>query len=229
MVKEKKNILEYTKDVYDAFTEVNGNLKINTSSTIGRRKLSDRKMKFLEEYIRFVTESGLLSQASLIWFDSAEKNRMDAIRAYNATCGKFKQIDNKKAYNRFDYDRRKLLELFRDDMLHNVIFTSCDISSYEADLQYAISKKTKQTFLGKMTMLKLPSAINQEQPTDEEIETFFTLLGPYTKEAIQQVESMIPKNVVGYINYIANKKERSEDEQALINRLELLEKGIEIE
>ena len=60
-------ILKYTKMVNDAFIEVNGSLKVSTSSQIGKRNLSDRKMDFLREYIRFVKESGLLSQASLIY------------------------------------------------------------------------------------------------------------------------------------------------------------------
>ena len=63
-------ILKYTKMVNDAFIEVNGSLKVSTSSQIGKRNLSDRKMDFLREYIRFVKESGLLSQASLIYLDS---------------------------------------------------------------------------------------------------------------------------------------------------------------
>ena len=51
-------ILKYTKMVNDAFIEVNGSLKVSTSSQIGKRNLSDRKMDFLREYIRFVKESG---------------------------------------------------------------------------------------------------------------------------------------------------------------------------
>lgn len=223
------DIMRYTKMVNDAFIEKNGNLKVNVNSPIGKRKLNERTMSFLAKYLRFVKESGLLSEPSKIWIESIESNPMDAIRTYNATSGKYKQITPKQASNHIYYDTKKLLEFFPDDMLRNVIFKKCDIAFYESALENAISKKTKKTFLGKMTILKLPSVISQEQPTSEEIDDFFTLFEPYTKESIKQVEKMIPKNVIGYINYIAVKKERSENEQALINKLTLLEKGISIE
>lgn len=222
-------ILKYTKMVNDAFIEVNGSLKVSTSSQIGKRNLSDRKMDFLREYIRFVKESGLLSQASLIYLDSDAGTPMEAIHVYNATCGKYKQITASKASNHFYYDSKKLLQLFPEDMLKNIIFTKTDISIYEAIFQAAISKKTGNSFLGKMTILKMPGTVNSERPSDEAINEFFIMFAPYTKKSIAEVEQLMPKEVVGYINYIANKKERSDDEEALIQRIKHINDPIEIE
>lgn len=223
------DFLRYTKMVSDAFVEVNGNLKIDPSSQLGKRKLSDRTMNFLKEYIKFVKESGLLSEPTMIYMESIEHNPMDAIRTYNATSGTYKQISARKAYNSFYYDTKKLTQLFPDDMLKKVIFTKCDIEVYEATLRAAINKKMGKSFLGKMTVLKLPSTVCQEKPADDELDMFFTLFEPYTKEAIRQAEELIPKNVVGYINYIASKKDQTEEEKAILNRVKLAKDGAVIE
>lgn len=223
------DFLRYTKMVSDAFVEVNGNLKMDTSSQIGRRKLSDRAMNFLKEYIKFVKESGLLSEPSMIYLESVEHNQMDAIRTYNATSGAYKQISARKAYNSFYYDTKKLTQFFPDDMLKNVIFTKCNIEVYEATLQAAINKRMGKSFLGKMTILKLPSTVCQEKPSDNELDMFFSLFEPYTKESIEQVEKMIPKNVVGYINYIASKREQTVEEKAILNRVKLAKDDVVIE
>lgn len=222
-------ILRYTKMVSDAFLEVNGVLKLSMSSQIGKRKLSDRKINFLREYLRFVKESGLLSKASMIYLESIESDPNKAIRTYNATSGKYKQISAKKAYNSFYYDAKKLAQLFPDDMIKNVIFYKCDMEFYETTLQNAINRKVGKAFLGKMTILKLPPMVSKEKPADIELDTFFYLLAPYTKEAIERVEKEIPKNVVGYINYIGSKKEHTEEEKAILDRFNLAEEEIIIE
>ena len=55
------------------------------------------------------------------------------------------------------------------------------------------------------------------------------MFAPYTKKSIAEVEQLMPKEVVGYINYIAKKKERSDDEEALIQRIKHINDSIEIE
>ena len=80
-----------------------------------------------------------------------------------------------------------------------------------------------------MTILKMPGTVNSERPSDEAINEFFIMFAPYTKKSIAEVEQLMPKEVVGYINYIANKKERSDDEEALIQRIKHINDSIEIE
>lgn len=222
-------ILRHTKMAYEAFVEVNGNLKVNTSSVIGRMKLDDRVMTFLKDYVDFVMNSGVISETTKIYIKSFEHSPMEAIKSYNDTNTGFKQIPAKKAQNHIYYDTKRLQQLFPDDMILNIITKKSDIEVYETMLQNAINKKMGKSLLGKQSVLKIPAIVNVERPSDEEIDNFFMMYAPYTHRVVEVVESELPKNVIGYINYIANKAKPSEEELALINRIKQLDDPIEIE
>ena len=66
------SILRYTKLAYETFREVNGVLKVNTSSQVGKMGLSDRSYAFLKSYIDFVMNSGVISEVTKIYLKSIE-------------------------------------------------------------------------------------------------------------------------------------------------------------
>ena len=220
------SILRYTKLAYETFREVNGVLKVNTSSQVGKMGLSDRSYAFLKSYIDFVMNSGLISEVTKIYLKSIENNPMDAIRAYNSLNEGYKLITPKQASNHIYYDTKRLLELFPDDMLMKIMHKKGDIQFYEDVLQNAINRKMGRNTLGKISVLQLPAIPSSEKPTDDELDRFFTMLAPYTKNRIKYVEEKIPKQAVSYINYISTKKNPTADEQEILQRLEHLQKAI---
>ena len=135
------SILRYTKLAYETFREVNGVLKVNTSSQVGKMGLSDRSYAFLKSYIDFVMNSGVISEVTKIYLKSIENNPMDAIRAYNSLNEGYKLITPKQASNHIHYDTKRLLELFPDDMLMKIMHKKGDIQFYEDVLQNAINRK----------------------------------------------------------------------------------------
>lgn len=215
-------LLRYTRTVYAAFKEVNGKFKVNTSSTIGRMHLNDESMNFLADYINFVMNSGIISKATRIYITSIEDNLINAIRAYNYGKSELEQIQPRQAYNQVNYDTTKLLKLFPDDMITNIIYKRADLDVYNAMLQAAINKKTKKSILTQATVLNIPYAFDSKRPTDEELDDFFVLIAPYTKNIICIVEDKLPKNVVGYINYISSKSKLTYEEKDILNRLKHL-------
>ena len=222
-------ILRHTKMAYQTFVEDNGNLKVDTSSAIGRMKLDNRAMTFLKNYVDFVMNSGVISETTKIYIKSFENSPTEAIKTYNATNAGFKQIPVKKAQNHLYYDSKRLQQLFPDDMILNIITRKGDIEVYESMLQNAINKKMGKSLLGKQSVLKIPAIVNPERPSDEDIDHFFMMYAPYTHKVVNVIESELPKNVIGYINYIANKAKPSDEEKALLDRIEQLDNPIEIE
>lgn len=215
-------ILSYTKLVYMAFKEVNGKLKFDTSSMIGQKKLGEDSKSFLEDYINFVMNCRILTNTTKIYLASIENDLQEAIRAYNATANEFNQITSKKASNDTYNDTQKLLKYFPEDMLCNVINKKGDLDYYKAQLNLAIGKKLGQMPLGKNSVLKIPLIVTKEVPSEEEIDEFFMLYAPYTKAKIKKVEEQLPMNVVGYMNYISNKSNLTEEEKAKLDRLNSL-------
>ena len=222
-------IMNYTKEVCNTFVEVNGKLKINTTSVIGRRKLSDRKMNFLAKYADFVLNSGVISDITKIYLNSIENNPYEAIRVYNATHSDMAKYTSKQVSNHLYYDTKRLLELFDDDMIFNIVHKEDDITIYEDTLDAAINKKIKKNLLQEQSVLKLSSGISSEVPDEDEMDQFFMLYAPYTKKMINKVSEELPVNVVKYINYIVGKKNLSDDERKIINRLKSIDDNSEIE
>lgn len=222
-------ILRHTAEVYQTFKEVNGNLKIDPYSTIGRLKLSDKIMRFLAIYIDFVINSGVVSEVSKIYFKSVENEPADAIRAYNSLNDGLKQIDMKKANNHFYYDTKRLLEYFPDDMIMRLKSRKGNIEEYEALLQHAINQKMGKTKLGKISILKIPVIVEKERPAENDLDNFFMMFAPYTKEVVSQVESQLPRSVIGYLNYLSSKANLDEEEQAIMDRIERLNQPVSTE
>lgn len=219
------SILRYTKIVCEAFPEVKGKLKYESNSMIGRLKLDDRHLNLLYNYADFVLHSGIVSEATKIYLTSIETSPMDAIRAYNRINeGVYGEISAKKASNHLYYDTKRLLELFPDDMLANIIYKKGDIAFYEDMLRNAISKKTGKSLLGKISIFQIPAAISKEKPTEEELDNFFMLFAPYTKSMVKYVNSQLSRDVIGYLNYIASKSNKTPEEKEILDRLKQLDK-----
>lgn len=216
-------ILRYTKLVYNAFKEVNGSLKVDPSSVLGRKKLDSRSMAFFADYIDFVMNGNILSEETKIYIRAIEDSPADIVRAYNSYQSDYKQITSKQLFNHMYYDTKRLLELFPDDMILNIIYKKGDIAFYEDALRNAIYKKTGKSLLGKMTILKLPAIVCKERPSEKEIENFMMLFAPYTKKRIQWVEGELPRNIVGYLNYISSKSKPTEEEKELLERVKALD------
>lgn len=213
------SILRYTKEVNRTYKRVNGNYKLDTTSAIGKMGLGKETYEFLAGYLDFVMNAGILGKATKIYIESIENNLMDAIHAYNQGVSELERIKDRQAWNQVQYDTRKLLTYFPDDMIANIIYRRGNLDVYGAMLNNAINKKLKKSPLQEMSALKIPMAFEKEKPTDEEFDRFFQLYAPYTKETVKMIEEQLPKNVVGYYNYITSKSTLTEDEEAALKRL----------
>lgn len=213
------SILRYTKEVYRTFKEVNGNYKLDTSSAIGRMNLGNESFRFLASYLDFVMNAGVIGKATKIYIEAVENNLMDAIHAYNQGKSELEQIKDRQAWNQVGYDTRKLLTFFPDDMITNIIYKRGYLEIYEAMLQSAINKKLKKSVIQDMSALKIPMVFEKTRPTEAEFDRFFQLYAPYTKETIKMIEEQLPRNVVGYYNYITSKGTLTEDEKIALERL----------
>lgn len=222
-------IMYYTKEVCEAFKEVNGKMKIDMTSRLGRMKLDDRRLAFLSRYDNFVLHSGVVSEVTRIYLNSVESNPHEAVRVYNERRGELGKFKSKKVSNHLYYDTKRLLEFFDDDMLPNVIHKKDDITLYEGMLEAAINKKMGLNKLQENCVLKLDSGVSNEVPSEDAINNFFMLYAPYTKKMVGRVTEQIPVNVVRYFNYILNKRGLSDDERLLIQRLQMLDEDYEIE
>lgn len=216
------NLMDYTKSVYQSFKKVNGKYVIDTTAKGKWKDLEPESIQFLSDYLEFITNSGMFHKETLIWLDSVERRGIDAIRTYNDMHeGEegFTPIADLAARNHMDHDKRKMIKIFPEDMLKNIYSQKADLEVYKAILQNAINKKLGKNILGNGSVLKTPCIISKEVPSEERIDEFFMLFAPYTKAMVHMIEEQLPKEVVGYINYISSKSVNTPEERELIARL----------
>lgn len=222
------NILRYTKEVYKSFKEDNGRYKLDSSSMLAKRKLGDKTNSFLADYVEFVMNSNIISDVTKAYIESIETKVSDVVAAYNLN-NPYKQITSKQLHNHLYYDEKRLCNLFSDDMIMNIIYKKADISLYETMLASAKSKKANKSLLAKQCVLELPTLICNEVPSKEDTDSFFVLYTPYARKIAQAMIESLPANVIGYFNYLSNKKNLTPDEKAYLARLEQLDEGLVIE
>lgn len=214
-----KNILRHTKVVYQSYQEVNGKYKLNPTSYLGKRKLDNSTNNFLRHYLEFVMNSKkLISDITKIYITSMDDRPTDIVSAYNGS-GLKEKITVKQLSNHMYYDAKRLGSLFPDDMLYNVMHGKGDLTKYEVLLENAVIQMQGETLLSRNCVLKLPIGISSEKPTELELDSFFMLFAPYTKKIIGSVEEQLPRQVVRYLNYLSCKKTLTEEEQAIMGRL----------
>ncbi len=216
-------LMEMTQNVFRAFDNVNGNMKLNKGSMIGRMNPDSEVVAFLEMYLHFVMQTDIVSDVTRIFITSMENSPHEAIRAYNKNHGIHEQISAKKAANHFYYDSKRLMEFFPEDMITNLLYGKGDVGVYCAMLQSAVIRKMGRANLNQMTVLNLPVTVSSEVPSDTEMDEFFVMFAPYSKKVVSQVEQKLSKKVIGYLNYLSNKKSRTTEEEQVMNRLSELE------
>lgn len=222
MVSRETTIIDYTKSVYQSFKNIGGRFVIDQSAKGKWKTFNDETIQFLADYLDFITSSGCLHKETMIWLDSTERRGIDAIRSYNDLHNEeegFIPISEKSARNRMDHDKRRLLKMFPEDMLKNIYFGKADLEVYRAVLQSVINKKLGKNILGNGSVLKIPCIIQKDKPSDDLIDVFFELYAPYTKAMLRKIEEQLPREVIGYLNYISAKGINTPEEKVLLARL----------
>ena len=222
-------ILRYTRFVYQSFAKERGKYKLASLNRLSGKPLSDREIEFLRRYIEFVAES-VVSDTTRVYLNAVEDRPSEIVARYNSDKDEWKRITAKQMTNHIYYDTQKLLKLFPDDMLTKVLSKKGNLDIYEAMLENAIDQKLGKSPMHQACVLKLPTNVCEERPSEDEIDRFFQLYLPYTKKIIKVVEDDIPVNVVGYMNYLLGKKTLSPEEKEIKERLKLACSGeVEVE
>ncbi len=217
-------ILRGTKLVYEGFVYENGVWKYNSSSALAKYKPDGRVVQFLKDYIDFVFFSGIISEVTKIWLDSPESSPTVAVQLYNdKKDNESERIPMKKVNNHVYYDGKRLLECFvNDEMIVDLLIRDGkDIDMYEASLKNAVQRKAGKSLFGEYYTIKTPLSMNKEKPNDVEITEALLALEPYAKVKVEEVEKKLSgelAGVIGYVNYIYSKTNRTQEEEELVNR-----------
>lgn len=206
------------KLIYDSFYTADGKLLDLPVGQLGHGEYSDEAIKFMRSFIEFMANSDALCKYAKIYLKSPVSTLQDAFKNYNYRHPE-DGVNVKTAISNMDYNRRKLLEIFPEDMLEKVIRDSPDTSydKYWECLEQAISKYNKTGLFDNLAV-KLTKAISTNKPDEERITSFRKMIVPYTKKNRKKIEKAINsefRDVIGYLNYLDTKVDRTDEEDVI--------------
>lgn len=220
-------ILNSSRKAFSSFRkekDTNKYVIIRHSPLDGR--LENDAKDFLSNYFQFILngENKILSDFSIMYVSLAYCDSVEeVVDAYNEA-GIKEQLTITQGRNHLYYDTKRLHEYFDDDMIQKIIQNKGDIDVYRATLESAKNRKEGKSILNTVTPLKLPNAINPTAPSKAEIENFMNMLTPYTNTAIENIESSLSIDVIGYLNYLSYKAHPTDEERRLLKIVESLDK-----
>ena len=197
-----RSIISLTREVYHCYMRDDGNLYERPIGSIANRNLSKDTDDFLRKYIDLIMNTKIVSNTSKLYFKSTLSSVASVIKHHNLALPEYEKINLKTAHNQIDYDIKKLLKYFPEDMLSKVIGSICDLEKYNKALNFAIyDYKINKKLLDNIA-LTLPRVPVQDSLSDEELHDFIHIVSPFIKKHRKYVEENLPEKVVGYLYYL---------------------------
>lgn len=220
-----RSIISLTREVYHCYIREDGSLYERAIGSIAKRNLSKDKDDFLKRYIDLIMNTKIISDTTKLYIMSTLPSVASVIKQHNLVLAEHEQINIKTAQSKIDYDGKKLLQYFPDDMLSKVIgFNDCDLDKYNKMLNLAISNYKKKDKLLDNILLTLPIVPVQDTLSDEELHDFIKIISPFIKKHRRYVEENLPEKAVGYLLYLTSTPQLTKRHKEHYNMLkEILE------
>lgn len=217
------NILKSTKLVYTCFYNEDGHIQSEVSGKIKRMNLAEPSVAFLRGYIEFIMQSKLLNEAAVIYIKSPYDAVKSVFVAYNQQNPK-EPINIKTAISNIDYNRRKLIKVFDEDMLMQIIYSSStpDLDKYWKQLEAAMEKYSCGNIFDTKLMIRLPKTVSPVEVEEERITDFMEAIGAYripTKKMVEESIATDYKDVISFLNYLAQCPHKSEWQEDIWEQL----------
>ena len=217
------NILSFTKLVYQCFSNDEGEIVKEPTGKIKRLKLPQENLDFLYDYISFAMNSELLNKVSKIYVMS-EVEGIDAIFNHYNRLHPEDKINLKTARSNLNYNRTKMIKVFDEDMLEQVIYytSKADLEKYRAQLDWATVRFSKSNIFSAKLMIDLPRDTGNVKPSEDSIVGFMEAIEVYRKAKKAMIEKTIAgeyEDVIKYFNYLSLANYRTDEEEELYNTM----------
>lgn len=215
--------LYYDFMIYD---EENGDCFVNNSKAEKSYNLTSAEKHFVKRYLSLIMSTSIISDSTKQY---VRYYRIDSIRKIvKEVVNISKKKKNGKVLNEntmmamIQYDHKKLLKYFDDDMLEKIKeSTYKDISVYEEQLNLAIAKFGKASELKEHLALEVPLTEICGKLSDSDFNKLLNIIKPYSKGVMKQLIEVIPDSMKAYLNFLLYVEEKS---QLDIDRYERLKK-----
>lgn len=196
-------LLKVTREIYRCYMSPTGEVYDKPIGSIGMRNLGKEKDDFLKKYINTVMNTKIVSNTSKIYIRSSLPSVNSVFVHYNAGLDESRKINIKTAQSQIDYDSKKMLQFFPDDMLSKIIYYGeCELENYKNMLNLVIAKYEKRNKLLDNLALKIPRVEVQECLEEDEFNELLSIIKLYIKSHMQYIENNLDHKACGYLLYL---------------------------
>lgn len=195
----RSNFIRELKGLIYEFTD-NGAILDQPKSQRYRQKLSERRKKFIREFIHLLLNSNMLSDYTKYYISNKYVT-------YAGTAQHFNKKGEKKKVNTLQTqvyrDIKKIKRIFNDERIFAKIFeySNYDITEYEKKLRQAFVHYSDDCFNN--IALNLTDEVKVvDDISEEELEEFIKEILPYHICHMVQIEENINKRILSYVRGI---------------------------
>lgn len=193
------------KEVIYSMYDDNGNLRIEYVGYLRNKDLGVEREKFLQNFIYLLLKTDYVTIETKQYL----KNRYIKMRDVHSELIENGVIDKKinlrATSNKIYYDQRKICNDFGDsDFISLIINTSKSISKYTEVLNGKICSIGNGDSLRENLVLNIPKNLINDTLDQVEFERLKDVLKQFTVKNIENVVNSIPKESIGYYNYLLN-------------------------
>ena len=194
--------------VHNYYMDKDDNIKLKPTYDSMMERLPYEDREFLLNLLKFLMYSKMVSETTKVYLRGKDRTMNDVFARYNHEHPD-NQINLNTAKSKINYDRKKLLDYFDDDMIHQILNypDTCDLVKYKRALTRADARYGKRGTLEKMVNLNLKCSEYAHDVDPEKFETFLTLIAPYRREIVTAREKLIQedyRDVLSYINFLCS-------------------------
>lgn len=217
----KNGILNYLKGVYYDLIDDRGELRTNTKGTLVKDTLPYDRLRFLQDFIYYLANSDFLPLEAKTYI----KNRYISIKGVNEELNDkygslgMDKVNFNTTSSRIGYAKTRLVKIFGEDVIYNVLFTDKPIDDYVAALNNLKHGGTSKSIRDNL-IIDLPDNAMCSELSDEAFEQFVSDIAPYFKASIKGLVESLDIKAIGYFNYILSGNKLSPIDRDRINMLE---------
>ena len=165
-------------------------------------KITDRQYELMLGIMHLVMSTKITSKNTKNYLGSNAVSVRRFVESYNLLVTEDEQLKAASVSQNVDYDRKKLLNFFPDDIISQIRYFGWEerIAGYEKMLDMAYVKYGGNRKMLNNLALNIPKTAVNDKLTEEEFEDLLITIGPYTKKHMKYVSENLPIEYAGYLN-----------------------------
>jgi hypothetical protein len=169
-------------------------------------KITDRQYELMLGIMHLVMNTKITSKNTKNYLGSNAVSVRRFVESYNLVVSEDGQLKAASVSQNVDYDRKKLLNFFPDDIISQIRYFGWEerIAGYEKMLDMAYVKYGGNRKMLNNLALTIPKTAVNDNLSEKEFKELLIVISKYTKNHMKFISENLPIEQVGYLNYLVS-------------------------